>query len=97
MALGHFDRYPEETVEGVGGAGPDRVGQVLLAVYLVGSDNAIRVEVRLPCHNRRAVNHLNLCRKAARGIRGIRPRDIRALTINPGAPKGKDRVFMRWP
>ena len=97
MALRHFDRYPEETVVCVGGAAPDRVGQVLLAVYLVVSDIAIRVEIRLPCHNRRAVNHLDFSRKATRRVSRDSPRDISALTINPGAPKGKDRVLMRWP
>ncbi len=41
MRLWHFYRDLEESVEGIGGTGPDRIGEVLLAEDLVGSKDTV--------------------------------------------------------
>ena len=81
MGLWHFDRGHEESVEGVGGEGLDRNGDVLLAEDLVDSedlldsDDAVCVQVRLQRHKIQshrpcATKRFDTCRAATYRVRG---------------------------
>ena len=75
--LRHLDRYLEETVEGVGRVLPAAaVLQRLAAVDLVCADNAIRVQVWIPCHDRCVVLHFNHRLQLTVRIRRVKPSDI---------------------
>ena len=75
--LWHLDRHLEESVERVGRVLPhSAIFQRLTAVDLVGTHNAIRVQVWISCHDRCVALHFNHRLQLTVRIRRVKPSDV---------------------